>query len=374
MQLPLQNFSTLVSNAAAAVQGAASQLLDLTVGSALRAVLEANASIALWLQWLIVLVLQTTRAATSTGPDLDTWVADFSLVRLPPVTAAGQIQFSRFVATTAALVPVGTQVLTADGTQTFAVVTDTTNPAWQASLNGYVLSVGNPTVSVPVSAVTAGSAGNVQAGSITLIAAALPGIDTVSNAQPTAGGVDAESDLALRARFQLFLAALSRATPLAVGSAVLGTRQGLTFAIAENVTPAGIPLMGSFVVTVDDGTGYPAPATLTAAAQAIDAVRPVGTSYAVVPPTVIYVSVTLVVVPVANYTHAVVAAAVWTALADYIDTLPIGATLYYSRLLQVAYDASPGVANVTALLVSGGTADTRPGRGGVIKASTIQVS
>ena len=83
MQLPLQTFSTLVANAAAAVQGSARQLVDLTIGSTLRAVLEANASLALWMQWLILLVLRTTRAATSTGADLDTWVADFGLARLP---------------------------------------------------------------------------------------------------------------------------------------------------------------------------------------------------------------------------------------------------------------------------------------------------
>jgi hypothetical protein len=132
--------------------------------------------------------------------------------------------------------------------------------------------------------------------------------------------------------------------------------------------------MGSFVVTVDDGTGYPAQATLTAAAQAIDAVRPVGTSYAVVPPSVVDVTVTMVVVPLANYTHDVVAAAVSTAITDYIDTLSIGTALPYSRLMQVAYDASPGVANVMALLVAGGTADVSPGAGGVIKASSVQVS
>lgn len=67
MQLSLQNFTTLMQNMAAAVQSASAQLLDLTVGSTLRAVLEANASVALWMQWLILLVLQTTRAATSTG-------------------------------------------------------------------------------------------------------------------------------------------------------------------------------------------------------------------------------------------------------------------------------------------------------------------
>ena len=36
MQLPLQNFTTLVQNMAASVQSAATQLVDLTVGSSLR--------------------------------------------------------------------------------------------------------------------------------------------------------------------------------------------------------------------------------------------------------------------------------------------------------------------------------------------------
>ena len=43
MQLSLQNFSALVEQAAAAVQGSAAQLLDFTAGSVLRAILEANA-------------------------------------------------------------------------------------------------------------------------------------------------------------------------------------------------------------------------------------------------------------------------------------------------------------------------------------------
>src|ERR1700739_2986107 len=94
--LPLQNFATLVAGMAAAVQGACQQLLDLTVGSVLRAILEANASVALWMQWLIMLVLQTTRAATSTGPDLDSWVADFGVARLPGTAASGVVTLSRW--------------------------------------------------------------------------------------------------------------------------------------------------------------------------------------------------------------------------------------------------------------------------------------
>ena len=99
MQLSLQNFTTLVQYMAAAVEASAAQLLDLTVGSTLRAVLEANASVALWMQWLILLVLRTTRAATSNGADLDSWMADFSLSRLPAVAATGTVIFSRFTPT-----------------------------------------------------------------------------------------------------------------------------------------------------------------------------------------------------------------------------------------------------------------------------------
>src|SRR6266851_409569 len=139
MQLQLRNFSSLVGGAAAAVQGAARQLVDLTLGSTLRAMLEADASVALWMQWLIVQVLQTTRAATSVGGDLDSWMADFSVKRLPAVAAFGTVTFARFAPATAALIPVGTGVRSADGTQSFAVIPAASNPAFSAAQNGYVL-------------------------------------------------------------------------------------------------------------------------------------------------------------------------------------------------------------------------------------------
>ena len=67
MQLSLQNFTTLVQNMAAAVQSTATQLLDLTVGSTLRAILEANASLALWLQWLILQVRNRSKTRAALG-------------------------------------------------------------------------------------------------------------------------------------------------------------------------------------------------------------------------------------------------------------------------------------------------------------------
>ena len=93
MQLSLQNFTTLVQNMSASVQGACSDLLDVTVGSVTRALLEASASVALWLQFLILQVMTMSRLATCIGADVDSWVGDFGLLRLPGTAAIGSVTF-----------------------------------------------------------------------------------------------------------------------------------------------------------------------------------------------------------------------------------------------------------------------------------------
>jgi uncharacterized phage protein gp47/JayE len=374
MQLSLRNFSTLVEDAAAAVQGAASQLIDLTVGSTLRAMLEANASVALWMQWLILQVLQMTRAATSTGSDLDSWMADFTVSRLPAVAAQGTVTFSRFVATSAALVPVGTVVRIADGAQSFAVVADTTNAAYRADQSGYVLAADVASVDVPVTAETAGSAGNVQAGTVSLIVAALPGVDSVTNAAQFLNGLDGESDAALRTRFGSFLSSRSRATTDAVGYAVASVRQGLQYVIAENAAPDGSARMGNFVVTVDDGSGSPPSSLLTSVATAVETMRPLGSSFAVQPPVVVRANISMAITTSSGSAHLAVAAQVANAVTTYVNELPIGTTLAWSRLAQIAYGASSSVTNVTGVQVNGAAADLSPGSAGVVKAGTVVVN
>lgn len=373
MQLQLRTFDTIVASAAAAVQAAATTVLDLTVGSVLRAVLEANAGLGLWMQWLILQVLQTTRAATSAADDLDTWMADFGLTRLAAVAASGIVTLSRFSPVTTALVPVGTMVRTADGSQSFTVVADTGNPAWSAAQNGFSLPAGTASVNVAVSAAVSGSGGNVQAGAISLIAAALPGVDTVSNAAPSNGGLDAESDPALRARFSAYLVSLFKATTVAVGYAISAVQQGLQYTIQENVTPTGIYQPGCFVVTVDNGTGAPPSSLLTAVADAIEAVRPVGSIWTVLAPTVTSANVSMAIATLPWATHATATAQVSAALTGFINALPVGAPLPWSRLAQVAYDASSAVTNVFAVLLNGAAADIVPLQSGVVKAGSVTV-
>src|SRR6187551_3751037 len=119
---------------------------------------------------------------------------DLTLTRLPAAAATGTVTFSRFAPGVSAFIPVGALVRSADGAQTFAVLADTARSYWSAESNGYVVPAGIAALDVPVMAVAAGSGGNVQADTITLLASALPGIDSVSNASAWQNGIDAESD------------------------------------------------------------------------------------------------------------------------------------------------------------------------------------
>ena len=225
MQLSLQNFSTLVNGMAATVQGACSSLIDLTVGSVLRAILEASASVALWLQYLLLQVLTMTRLATSIGTDADSWIQDFGMARLPATPAVGQVVMSSFnPGAQAATIPNGATVRTGDGSQSFAVID-----------GPYTRAVGTATVTVTIQAITDGPGGNVQAGAVSLLGTAISGIDTVSNPDALGGGTAAETDAALRLRFVTYINTRSQATEQAIGYAIASVQQGLTYNIQENM-------------------------------------------------------------------------------------------------------------------------------------------
>ncbi len=365
MALALQDFAALVRTQAAAVTGSARTLIDTSVGSVLRAVLEANAGVALWLQWLIVEVLATTRAATSRGADLDSWMLDFGLERLPAEPAHGTVTFSRATPGLATEVPVG--ALARGGDMLFRVVEDGGHPAWTGT--GYALPAGAVSVDAPVAAVVPGRAGNVRAGEIKLLASAIAGVDLVTNAAGLTGGLDTEADDALRTRFSVFLDSRSRATLDAVVFAIRGVRQGLDFRIQERVDAAGQPRDGHFTVTIDDGTGFPPAALLADVALAIERVRPIGGTFSVRAPLVVRAAVAM---RVSGPDAA--RAAVRAALGEWIATRPIGDGLVLSKLTQVAHSAHPAVVSVFGLTINGVADDLRVPPFGMVRASGIEVT
>jgi len=373
MQLPVQSFSAMVQQMGATLQGNASQLVDLTVGSVLRALLEAAASIALWMQWLILQVLSMTRAATSIGPDLDSWMADFSLTRLPATSAIGIVTFSRYTTGVTTTIPVNSIVRVAQGLQTFSVTAETSNPAWNGS-SGYTLLAENTGVNVPVIATKSGSAGNVLAGAIGLLASPIPGVDTVTNAIPTTGGMDPELDAAFRSRFHLYINSRSLATELAILSSIANLQQGLRYAVLENQTVSGLPEIGNFCAIVDDGSGNP-PATLLSAAQAaVNAVRPIGSTFTASGPLVIQAAVMVVLATNNPLTHASVTVEVQQNIVAWIVGLPIGAVLAISKLEAIAHDTDPSVVSVTSALINDSPKDLVAPDNGVIIISSVTVS
>ena len=372
--LPAKTFATLVSDMATAIQGKASVLVDLTVGSILRAFIEANAAVVLWLQGMILSLLALTRAATSSGSDLDSWVGDYGLTRLPAVAATGSVTFSRFTPTAQAVVLIGTVVQTADGTQKYTVTTDTTNAAYRSSLGGYVIASGTSSVTVPVVANAAGVGGNAAANLINTLTQTISGVDTVTNAAQFTNGANSETDVALRLRFVNYINSLAEATKKAIQNAVQSIAANITALVVENYTYIGSFQQGYFFVVVDDGSGNPPSATLTAASLAIDAVRPIGSTFGVYAPVIVYANIGMTIGVVSGYDPVATKAAVVTAVQGYVNTLALGATLPYSRLAQVAYDASPGVANVTVITLNSGTADLSVTNVQVIKAGTVTAS
>lgn len=372
--LSLQNFSTLVQNFASSVQGACSQLIDFTTGSVLLSVAEASASVGLWMQLLMLQVLGLTRFATSFGSDADTWGADFVFSRLPGNNSTGSVTFSRFTTGTQALILPGAQVKTSDGTQIFTVVTDATQAAWNAVLGGYVIASNASSATVTVQAVNIGTQGNVQANTITLLASAIPFVDTVTNASPYTNGVNAESDASYKLRFQLYIQTRSLATISAVVFAVQSVQQGLNVNVQENTNAVGAYAPGSFVVTFDDGSGNPPAALIAAVAAAVQAVRPVGSTVFVQGPTDTTVTITLTIAcnPTSNKTALI--SPVVNAIIAYVNAIPVGGTLAYSRIAYIAYAVDPSIVDVTAVLVNGATADIVASGSGAIKTDNIHTT
>ncbi|GAB3249234.1 baseplate J/gp47 family protein [Chitinimonas naiadis] len=357
MALNTKPFATIVSNTVAAIQGAASQLVDLSLGSILRAVVEAMAAQVVWLESLLLRVLAITRASTSSGTDLDSWLADYGFSRLPGAAASGVVTFSRFTATAQATIPVGVLVQTGDGSLQYLVLADSTNPAYSIAQGAYLVPAGTGSVGVLVQAVAIGSIYNVVANQINTLGSVIPGIDTVTNQSAFVTGTNPESDIAVRARFVQWVASLARATKSAIGFAVTQVQAGITYTLVENQTYGGAAQLGYFYVVVDDGTGSPSGTLIAAITGAVEAVRPFTVSYNVYSTIAVPLPVSLTLTVLSGYSKPTVAAAIQAAIAAYINGLGINAGLTYTRLVQIAYDASPGVANVSALLLNGATAD-----------------
>jgi hypothetical protein len=377
--LPTRSFSTIVSNIAAGMQGRVSTFLNFAIGSVLRAIAESYAGVCLWLQSFALEIAKLTRLATSYGSDADSWIADFGIItRLGAQPATGLVTFSRYTAAASApVIPVGTTVQTTVGGISFAVYADTTNVAYSAAAGGYIMAASTSSVSAPVRAVVAGTIGNIAAGAISLITSSVPGVDTVTNAGAFTNAIDFEADAAFKARFRLAINALAKGTEPAIGLAITSIQTGLQYTIQENTTYGGATQYGYVTVVVDDGSGNISSTLLTAAQNAVASasggVRAAGVIVGVFAATITNASVTATITSLPGYNHPTVVAQVISAITNNINALGLGNGLPFFDIPGWVM-AVPGVQQISALTLNGGTSDIAASPLHTIKAATITVS
>jgi uncharacterized phage protein gp47/JayE len=104
----------------------------------------------------------------------------------------------------------------------------------------------------------------------------------------------------------------------------------------------------------------------------VDTVRPVGTQFFVLPPTVLTAAISLTIT-VSDNNKPASQAAVTSALQAFVTALPIGAPLPVSRVAAIAYGAAANITNVASITING-AGDLIPSATGVVVPGAITVN
>lgn len=381
-ELTYKTFAELVSDMTTAYGASLGIVPNLIKGDPQLANFEGAATQGGWLQYILQLIWAAARASTATGEDLDSFVNDFGLTRLPATYAQGSVTLiAPSAPSVQVLVDTGDIAQTPGGAIQYQLIADTTQSAWSASLNAYILAAGQTSITVTAQATQSGSNYNVQAGQLTQLGSAISGIGSVTNGAAITNGLDEETDAALRVRFVQYLASLSKATVGAILFAANSVQQGLDLLPLENTNTNLQALSGTNTVVVDDGTGSPSSTLLSDVLTAIDNVRAFGIQMHTIAPTVtnVTISVSLVLVSSPTETNGLIQSNVQSALVDYVNAIQLSDDsqyLYLTNLIEVAKDADPNVRAVIngSLLLNGSADDLDIGVGGLPKTTLADVT
>ena len=105
-----------VADMTTAYGGSLGILPNLLPGKPALAIFEAVANQNVFIEFLLQLIWSAARASTAEATDLDTFVADFGLTRLPATSAQGPVTLTALSAPVVSVsIPAGTLIQTAGG-------------------------------------------------------------------------------------------------------------------------------------------------------------------------------------------------------------------------------------------------------------------
>ncbi len=271
----------------------------------------------------------------SSGGYIDLRCGEFGLTRKPGTKAEAEMTFEGKVGT---VVPEGTMFL--DGRGLIFMLLES-------------VTLANGTGSGVVQAEQVGDAYNIEADTLTQMVTTLPGLDSWTN-KKAAGGADKETDAALVARLYNYLQ-----RPATSGNVYHYERWAMEVPGigAAKVTPLWNGPGTVKVMLAGPERGPVDGAVVTACAEHIEAVRPVGASVTVVSVNGMEISVSVVVTIDSTTTKQKVQTAFQLSLEDYLKSISLREYLLrYNRVAFLLLSVD-GVTDYSALKVNEGTED-----------------
>lgn len=271
---------------------------------------------------------------TSAGIYMDNRAAEFGLIRIIGIAAAGQVTFT---GTNNTAIPKGTIVQTSSGLQYLTSATAT-------------ITSGSVIVNIIASAI--GSSYNVPTNVITTLPVQINGITSVTNSIAITNGVDTETDAAFLARFLIFVQ-----TPATSGNAAHYKQW------AQQVSGIGstqvYPLWagaGTIKVCAIDVNSQPlSSALLTNLSTYIEANRPIGAMVTYETATSLPINIAVKITLSSGYTNTQIQTALTSSITNYLASIAFNqSTVSYAKIGSLII-GTIGVADYSNLTINTGS-------------------
>ncbi len=320
-----------LADAIARVQAAGSRITDFTEGSGARTLYEGEAAM-LSAQSLQIDQFQTDSfLATASGEALDEKAADYKVLRNPAVQATGVLRISRAASGVAVTIPAGwgqLQTKPVPGSPPATIITNTDAVFGSSDLF----------VDVPATALSAGTVGNVQAGTVLLPVNPVAGFQTDGGfiVQTTfTGGVEAETDDALRYRTLVTVQGRGNANAAAFEAAALA----VPGVVSASVLQAGDARTGGSTVPAGQAEVYyeGSAGLLSAVQSAINNIEQINQQVTAITATAVRCYAALTVYALTGTDPVALAAAVIAAVEGVVNAARCGKLAYYSDAIRAIH-------------------------------------
>ena len=358
MAYTIKSFDQILEDWVAWTVANASQITDMSPGSVIRSFCEGGS-----------LAMEEIYVATYLGfrrylDNIQETVFDFE--RKAGTKATANVIFSRPGTTGDVTIPIGTRVKTASGLR------------FILSATAYILNGNTESDPAEVEAEEVGTAYNVASATITIMEDTVTGVESVTNSNAATGGVDVESDLSFKNRFQAYIEGLGRSNVAGLSAGALSVEGITSVSVVENFPPVSNVNVDLYI---DDGsTGGVSTAKVTETQEVIvgdgtesnPGYRAAGVNVLVQKPAVQTQNVAVTVTVISGVDTDQVDTDLNTVITEYINTLGVGNDIIYNEIVSAVMGVY-GISDcdVTTQSANVSVASSQVGRVGTITITQV---